>query len=77
MVHEPNPSEDRWQLILSQDFQNIAEIQKGMKSRAYAGPMPNPVQELPIIHFHRTLAGFMGTGMPVPVDVLAQPIEAR
>jgi phenylpropionate dioxygenase-like ring-hydroxylating dioxygenase large terminal subunit len=53
--------------FLSQDFQNIGEIQKGVKSRAYDGAMPSPYQEVPIIHFHRTLAKFMGTGAPVPI----------
>ena len=67
-VYEPDPTEEKWRLILSQDFLNIAEIQKGMKSRAYAGAMPSPKQEVPIIHFHRTLAKYMGTGAPTPLD---------
>lgn len=67
-VHEPEPTEEKWQLILSQDFLNISEIQKGMKSRGYEGATPSPQQELPVIHFHRTLAKYMGTGEPVPID---------
>ena len=66
-VHEPDPTEEKWRLILSQDFQNIGEIQKGMKSRGYDGAMPSPYQEVPIIHFHRNLAKYMGTGAPVPL----------
>lgn len=67
-VFEPDPTEQKWRLILSQDFQNIAEIQKGMKSRGYEGGMPSPYQEVPVIHFHRTLARFMGTGAPEPLN---------
>jgi nitrite reductase/ring-hydroxylating ferredoxin subunit len=67
-AYEPDPTEEKWKLILSQDFLNIAEIQKGMKSRGYAGAMPSPHQELPIIHFHRNLARYMGTGAPQPLD---------
>ena len=67
-VFEPDPTEEKWRLILSQDFQNIGEIQKGMKSRGYQGAIPSPQQELPIIHFHRTLAKYMGTGAPVPLE---------
>lgn len=66
-IEEQDPTEEKWQLILSQDFQNIGEIQKGMKSRAYAGAMPSPHQEVPIIHFHRNLARYMGTGAPEPL----------
>lgn len=66
-IEEPEPTADKWQLILSQDFQNIGEIQKGMKSRGYEGAIPSPYQEVPIIHFHRTLAKYMGTGEPVPL----------
>lgn len=67
-VHQPDPTEEKWRLILSQDFQNIGEIQKGMKSRGYEGAVPSPSQEIPIIHFHRTLAEYMGTGTPVPLE---------
>lgn len=66
-VYEPEPSEDKWQLILSQDFQNIGEVQKGMKSHAFEGSIPSPHQEVPVIHFHRTLAEYMGVGAPEPL----------
>lgn len=64
-VYEPDASEAKWRLILSQDFLNIPEVQKGMKSRGFAGPRPSPLQEIAVIHFHRTLAKYMGTGAPV------------
>jgi nitrite reductase/ring-hydroxylating ferredoxin subunit len=63
-IHQPDTSEARWRLVLSQDFQNMGEVQKGMKSRGFPGARPNPLQELPVTHFNRTLATYMGTGMP-------------
>ena len=50
-----------------EDFGNMAAVQKGMKSRGYAGPRPSPAQELSVIHFHRLLARYMGTGAPRPI----------
>jgi hypothetical protein len=66
-VYQPDASEERWRLILSQDFQNMPEVQRGMKSRGFPGARPNPVQELPVTHFNRTLANYMGTGAPEPI----------
>lgn len=48
-----------WGLILAQDFQNMEEVQKGMKSRAFKGARPNPVQEVEISNFHATLLGYL------------------
>jgi len=42
-----------WGLILSQDFQNMGEVQKGMKSRGFKGARTNPVQERAISNFHQ------------------------
>jgi phenylpropionate dioxygenase-like ring-hydroxylating dioxygenase large terminal subunit len=67
-VHQPNPTEEQWRLILSQDFQNMPEVQKGMKSRGFRGPRPNPVQEQAVINFHRALAQYMGRGAPAPLQ---------
>jgi nitrite reductase/ring-hydroxylating ferredoxin subunit len=58
------PSEENWRLIMSQDFANMGAVQKGLKSRGFAGPRPSPVQEEAIVQFHRTLAEYMGTGAP-------------
>ena len=50
--------------ILSQDFQNFGAVQRGMKSRGFPGARPNPIQELPVIHFHKVLADYMGVAAP-------------
>lgn len=42
-----------WGLILAQDFQNMEEVQKGMKSQAFGVARTNPVQEVEISNFHR------------------------
>jgi hypothetical protein len=47
-------------LILSQDFQNMGEVQNGMKSRGFRGARPNPLQESVITNFHRTLREYTG-----------------
>lgn len=46
-------------LIYSQDFENIPKVHKGMKSSAFKGGRPSPVQERAVSHFHRTLRKFM------------------
>ena len=65
--YEPDPTEEKWLRILSQDFQNMPMVQKGMKSRGFKGNRPSPVQELAVVHFHRMLASYMGTGEPEPI----------
>jgi len=47
-----------WGLILTQDFQNMADIQQGMKSRGFKGARTNPKQELAVSNFHRALHEF-------------------
>ncbi len=59
---EPTP--EKWGSVLAQDFSNMSEVQKGMKSRGFRGTLPNPHQERKITNFHRNLAKFMGTGAP-------------
>jgi phenylpropionate dioxygenase-like ring-hydroxylating dioxygenase large terminal subunit len=49
-----------WGLILEQDFQNMEEVQKGMKSRAMAAARPNPVKEITISNFHRVYHDYVG-----------------
>jgi phenylpropionate dioxygenase-like ring-hydroxylating dioxygenase large terminal subunit len=46
-------------LIFQQDFLNIPRVQKGMKSSAFKGGRPSPVQERAVSHFHRTLRRFL------------------
>jgi nitrite reductase/ring-hydroxylating ferredoxin subunit len=51
---------EKWGLVLSQDYSNMAAVQKGMKSRGFRGTLPNPHQEQKITNFHRNLAKYMG-----------------
>ncbi|MEP7349572.1 MAG: aromatic ring-hydroxylating dioxygenase subunit alpha [Sphingorhabdus sp.] len=51
-----------WGKILTQDYQNMGQVQKGMKSRAFRGARPNPLQETAISNFHRALVEFMDEG---------------
>jgi phenylpropionate dioxygenase-like ring-hydroxylating dioxygenase large terminal subunit len=44
-----------WGLILTQDFQNMSEVQAGMRSRGFKGARTNPVQEKAVSNFHDTL----------------------
>lgn len=58
------PTQEEWGLVLSQDFSNMAAVQKGMHSRGFRGTLPNPHQERKVTNFHRNLAEYMGTGSP-------------
>jgi len=49
-----------WGLILEQDFQNMEEVQKGMKSQAFKAARTNPVQEVEISNFHRVYHEYVG-----------------
>jgi len=51
-------------LILSQDFSNMHEVQRGMKSRGFPGARPNPLQESAITNFHAYLRHYL-YGEPV------------
>jgi hypothetical protein len=55
---------EKWRLVLTQDFSNMRAVQKGMKSRGFRGPLPNPYQERKVTNFHRNLAKYMGAGAP-------------
>lgn len=63
---------ERWQdcdlgLILTQDFLNMEHVQRGMKSSGFSSSRANPVQESPIINFHRAVRKYLGiedTGAP-------------
>jgi phenylpropionate dioxygenase-like ring-hydroxylating dioxygenase large terminal subunit len=58
------PTADKWGSVLAQDYSNMASVQKGVRSRGFRGPQPNPHQERKITNFHRNLAKYMGTGAP-------------
>ena len=51
--------EGDWPLIFRQDFANLAAVQRGLKSRGFAGGRTNPVQERAITNFHRKLREFI------------------
>jgi len=54
-----------WRLVLSQDFSNMREVQRGVKSRGFRGCIPNPEQEQTVLNLHRNLARYMdGAGLP-------------
>jgi phenylpropionate dioxygenase-like ring-hydroxylating dioxygenase large terminal subunit len=53
-----------WRTVLPQDFANMAAIQKGMKSRGFTGPKPNPYRERSVVNLHHNLARYMGSGAP-------------
>jgi Ring hydroxylating alpha subunit (catalytic domain)/Rieske [2Fe-2S] domain len=57
---------DGWGRILMQDFTNLAEMQRGVRSRGFKGGRTNPVQERPVSNFHRALREFMLTGQCAP-----------
>ena len=58
------PTAEKWGLVLSQDFSNMAAVQKGMKSRGFRGTLPNPHQERKVTNFHRNLANYVGACAP-------------
>ena len=53
-VYEDWSTKD-WGLINNQDFGNLAEAARGMKSHGYRGALFNPVQEANLIHHHRVI----------------------
>lgn len=65
-LHCPTIDEATWRKVLCQDFSNMADVQRGMKSSGFKGLRPHPVEEQAIVNFHRSLAKYMGTGKPVP-----------
>jgi phenylpropionate dioxygenase-like ring-hydroxylating dioxygenase large terminal subunit len=58
------PTAQNWGPVLAQDFSNMSEVQKGMKSRGFRGPLPNPHQEQKVTNMHRNLANYMQAGAP-------------
>jgi len=52
---------DFWGEILLQDFQQMEETQRGMKSSGYKGPRLNPKQEASIENFHRVYHEYLQT----------------
>jgi hypothetical protein len=48
--------------VLLQDFDNMSEVQKGMRSRGFRGCIPSPQQEQTVANLHRNLARYVGRG---------------
>ena len=46
-------------LIVDQDVENMARVQKGMRSSVFRYAHPNPVQEVEISNFHRVLEEYV------------------
>jgi nitrite reductase/ring-hydroxylating ferredoxin subunit len=63
-LYMPEMTEENWGKVLCQDFSNMADVHRGMKSMAFTGARPHPVEEQAIVNFHRTLADYMGRGRP-------------
>lgn len=53
-----------WRSVLMQDFDNMLQVQRGMKSRGFMGCIPSPRQEQTVANLHRNLATYVGRGMP-------------
>jgi nitrite reductase/ring-hydroxylating ferredoxin subunit len=45
--------------ILAQDFSNMGEVQRGVKSRGFAGARTSPVQEATVSNFHRVICDYL------------------
>lgn len=67
-----DPTAEKWGHILAQDFSNMEWVQRGMKSRGFRGPLPNPHQERKITNFHRVLSTYMGTGSPTLLNKISE-----
>jgi phenylpropionate dioxygenase-like ring-hydroxylating dioxygenase large terminal subunit len=46
-------------IFLLEDFINIPEVQRGMKTQAFTESSPNPVQERSMLNFHRVLKEYI------------------
>jgi|SRR5277367_3945208 len=59
-------------LVLKQDFQNIADVQAGMKTSAWKGARLNPRLEVSISHFHQVLQQYLGARTAASEPTAAQ-----
>ncbi|WP_298287287.1 SRPBCC family protein [Novosphingobium sp.] len=51
-----------WGKILVQDYDNMGEVHRGMRSRSFRGARTNPKQEVAVSNFHRALHDFIADG---------------
>jgi phenylpropionate dioxygenase-like ring-hydroxylating dioxygenase large terminal subunit len=49
-------------IVLQQDFDNMGDVQRGMKSRGFRGARTNPLQEATVSNFHKTLLDYVRKG---------------
>jgi nitrite reductase/ring-hydroxylating ferredoxin subunit len=49
----------KWGRVFAQDFENLVKLQQGMKSAGFRGSRLNPLQEVPIANFHRTIREYL------------------
>jgi nitrite reductase/ring-hydroxylating ferredoxin subunit len=54
-------TERDWGEITEQDYDNLGRVQRGMKSRGFAGLRLNPRQESNILHMHRVIDRYLFT----------------
>lgn len=59
---------DNVSIILAQDFANMEEVQKGMKTDAFAAARPNPVQESSVSNLHRWIGAYVYDEAPTPTN---------
>lgn len=58
IFEKPEDFKDR-QPFLEQDFANLVAVQKGMRSRGFAGARPSPAQEATVTNVHRYLHDYL------------------
>jgi len=51
-----------WGEITEQDYENLANVQQGMRSAGWPGARLNPRQEGNILHMHRVIDGYLTSG---------------
>ncbi len=55
-----NWRERSWGEITEQDYENLGNVQQGMRSAGWTGPRLNPRQEGNILHMHRVIDTYLG-----------------
>ena len=48
-----------WGMVTNQDYENMVEVQTGMKSRGFRGSRLNPRQESNVLHMHRVIDRYL------------------
>jgi len=57
-----NWRERSWGEITEQDYENLENVQQGMRSKGWAGPRLNPRQEGNILHMHHVIDDYLTAG---------------